>query len=122
MTTAMLAGVATGLKDAHQDGLDLGAFGVTVAATASLAIDDGHADVLLGGPVGGLHARVVEEDEEVVAIALQVLGEAAVDRVAEMAGSRRSISASMRPRATSMARHNDERAKSRQIALPAPRA
>ena len=72
----VLALLAGGGEERGQDGGDLGAE-LGAEAAGDLAMDDGGAEVLLGGVVGGRDVRAVEEDEQAGAVLAVALLEAA---------------------------------------------
>jgi hypothetical protein len=74
-----------GAQNAHQDSLVVRSTSRSVAG-AGLAIDHGGTNRLLGGPVGGLHLRSVQEDEQLVLMESQVLGQALVGRIRLLLG------------------------------------
>ncbi len=71
-----------GRADARQDLLSARAAGVAIAAE-DLSVGDRRADGLVGGPTGGLTARMLEKEEEFVLMVGEMLGEPGVGRVRE---------------------------------------
>src|SRR5919201_1790054 len=63
----ILATLPSGRQERGQDGRDVGTE-LRAEAAGDPAVDDGGAEILLGGVVGGRDTRAVEEDEQAGAV------------------------------------------------------
>jgi hypothetical protein len=73
-----------GTQEAHQDRLGLGT-ATGAISPARLAIDNGGPNRVLSRPIGSFHVLAVQENEQSVAVAPQMLGQAQVAEMGDVA-------------------------------------